>query len=253
MPSSPSSPDPGRAGWLRGVTYAHRGLHGHGRVENSPSAFRAAIAAGIGIECDVQLTADDEALVFHDWDLDRLTDKQGPVRGRTLEMLSKVPLHGGEAIWALPELLAEIAGRVPLLIEIKSRREAPHAPLCRAVQRALASYSGSAAVMSFNPDVARWFAANEPAVVRGLVVTEDGQPGAFAASHAILVESYARAEFIAHDVRDLPSPLAATLRERGLPVLTWTVDDAARLAKAREFADAPIAEGEGLELALRSA
>ena len=253
MRSLRSGADPARSDWLRGVTYAHRGLHGPGRTENSPSAFRAAITAGIGIECDVQLTADNEALVFHDWDLDRLTAGLGPVRGRTLEMLSRIPLHSGEAIWTLPELLAAIGGRVPLLIEIKSRREVPHAPLCGAVQRALANYSGNAAVMSFNPDVARWFAANEPAVVRGLVVTEDGRPGAFAASHAILVESYARAEFIAVDVRDLPSPLASALSERGLPVLTWTVDDAARLAKAREFADAPIAEGEGLELALRSA
>ena len=251
MPSLRSKPD--RTGWLRGVTYAHRGLHGHGRVENSPSAFRAAIAAGIGIECDVQLTADDEALVFHDWDLDRLTAKQGPVRGCTLEMLSHIPLKGGDAIWSLPELLAEVGGRVPLLIEIKSRREATCATLCRAVRRALASYSGQAAVMSFDSNVVRWFATEAPDIVRGLVVTENGQPGAFAVSHAILVQSHARAEFIAFDVRDLPSPLASALRKRGLPILTWTVDDAARLAKAREFADAPIAEGEGLELGLRSA
>jgi glycerophosphoryl diester phosphodiesterase len=240
----PSKPD--RAGWLRGVTYAHRGLHGQGRIENSPSAFRAALAAGLGIECDVQLTADDEALVFHDWDLDRLTAKQGPVRGRTLEMLSHIPLNSGEAIWTLAELLAEVGGRVPVLVEIKSRREAPCAPLCRAVRRALAGYSGPIAVMSFDPNVARWFADNAPDLVRGLVVTEDGQPGAFAASRAILVRRFARAEFIAFDVRDLPSPFAAAMRKRGLPLLTWTVSTPALLARGREHADGWIAEGEGL-------
>jgi len=228
-------------------------MHGAGRVENSPSAFRAAIAAGLGIECDVQLTADDAALVFHDWDLDRLTAKQGPVRGRTLEMLSQIRLHGGEPIWTLPELLAEVGGRVPLLVEIKSRSEMPWDRLCRAVARAFAAYAGPVAAMSFDPNVVRWFATGAPEVVRGLVITENGQPGAFAVSHAILANSVARAEFIAFDVRDLPSPLAATLRAKGLPVLTWTVRDEATLAAAREFADAPIAEGEGLELALRHA
>jgi glycerophosphoryl diester phosphodiesterase len=228
-------------------------MHGAGRVENSPGAFRAAIAAGVGIECDVQLTADDAALVFHDWDLDRLTAKQGPVRGRATEMLAQLRLRGGEAIWTLPELLAEIGGRVPLLVEVKSRREMPADRLCRAVAGALAAYAGPVAVMSFDPGVARWFAANAPGVVRGLVVTEDGQPGAFAVSHAVLAQSFAHAEFIAFDVRDLPSPFAATLRAKGLPVLAWTVCDEAKLAAARAFADAPIAEGEGLELALRGA
>src|SRR5690554_5748577 len=71
------APDPARVGWLRGVTYAHRGLHGQGRVENSPAAFAAAIEAGLGIECDVQGTADGGVAVFHDWDLDRLTDESG--------------------------------------------------------------------------------------------------------------------------------------------------------------------------------
>jgi glycerophosphoryl diester phosphodiesterase len=150
-------------------------------------------------------------------------------------------------------LLAEIAGRVPLLVEIKSRHEMPSDRLCRTVARSLSACSGSVAVMSFDPGVVRWFATNAPAVVRGLVVTEDGRPGAFAVSRAVLAQRFARAEFIACDVRDLPSPFAAIMRERGLPVLAWTVCDEATLATAREFADAPIAEGAGLELALRDA
>ncbi len=242
----PSAIDRTRAGWLRGVTYAHRGWHGNGRLENSPSAFRAAIDAGYGIECDVQLTADDQAAVIHDFVLDRLTGKTGAVRGRTTPMLAEIPLNGGEPIWLLPNLLAAIAGRVPLLIEIKSGHGIPVDRLCRAVARALEGYGGKAAVMSFDPQAVRWFARNDRRIIRGLVVTEDGNPGAFAVSRGILARQFARAEFIAHDVRDLPSRFAAAMRDRGMPLLTWTVNSPELRARAAQFADAPIAEGAGL-------
>ena len=246
----PSRPDPARVGWLRGVTYAHRGLHGPGVVENSPSAFRAAIAAGLGIECDVQLSADGEAMVFHDWDLDRLTGESGLVRARTSQQLAALRLLGSEdGIWGLSDLLAEVAGRVPLLIEIKSRREVPYEPLCRAVRDALGGYRGSVAAMSFDPRTVRWFALQAPAVVRGLVVSEE---------HATSMQrhyalSRARPDFLACDIRDLPSRFATAQRARGLPILTWTVKDHALLARALKYADAPIAEGEGLASAGGSA
>lgn len=246
MRLSRSGTDPARTDWLREGTYAHRGLHGDGRLENAPSAFRAAIAAGYGIECDVQLTADDEAAVFHDFDLDRLTGKTGPIRGCTLAMLAAIPLDSGESIWTLADLLAEIAGRVPLLVEIKSGHGVPVERLCRAVARALESYAGRVAVMSFDPQAVRWFALNAPRIVRGLVVTEDGNPGAFAVSRGILARRFARAEFIAHDVRDLPSPFAEAMRAAGLPLLTWTVRSPELRAVATAYADAPIAEGAGL-------
>ena len=58
---------------------AHRGLHDapSGVIENTPSAFRAAIASGYGIECDLQVSADGEAMVYHDDVLGRLTDHHG--------------------------------------------------------------------------------------------------------------------------------------------------------------------------------
>lgn len=252
MRSSPDrrlapAPDPARVAWLREWTYAHRGLHGEGRVENSPSAFRAAIAAGLGIECDVQQTADGEAVVFHDWDLDRLTAERGPVRSRTAEQVARIPLLGGDPIWTLPQLLDEVAGRAPLLIEIKSRRDVPFERLCYAVARSLDPYEGHAAVMSFDPRVVRWFARNLPEVApRGLVMTDTDS--ALWRRWALWT---ARAQFLAYDVRCLPSRLATAQRARGVPVLTWTVSDEARLARARIYADAPIAEAEGLAAALK--
>ena len=238
-----------RAGWLTQAIYAHRGRHGDGRIENSPSAFRAAIEASLGIECDVQQSADGQAMVFHDWELDRLTDDAGPLLGRGCAELEAVRLAGSEdTIWPLPRLLVEIAGRVPLLIELKSRREVPFVPLCRAVARALDGYSGPAAVMSFDPRIVRWFGHHVADLPRGLVVSE-GDASPWRRRWALW---HARPDFLAYDVRDLPSAFAAGQRARGLPLLTWTVSDKARLETARAFADALIAEGEGLEEALRN-
>ena len=244
------APDPARVGWLRGVTYAHRGLHGSGRPENSLAAFDAALQAGLGIECDVQRTADGRAVVFHDWELDRLTRETGPVAARSVAELTRTGLRGAdETIPTLRDLLELVAGRAPLLIELKSRQERPISPLCRAVLRDLEGYTGPHAVMSFDPRVGHWFAAHTAGTVRGLVVSEaDARTfGATLKRHAALWR--ARPDFLAYDVRDLPSRFAAAQRARGVPVLTWTVGTAALRQRAIAHADGWIAEAEGVATA----
>lgn len=241
------APDPARVAWLRGVTYAHRGLHGPGVIENSATAFRRALDTGLGIECDVQQTADGEAVVFHDWTLERLTGESGAVLARTAAELSQVRLQGsGDTIRPLSQLLTEVAGRAPLLIELKSRRRVPHVPLCRAVLHALEGYAGPVAVMSFDPRMVRWFAARAPHLVRGLVMTEEADRYWHAGILRRLWLWRARPDFLAYDVRDLPSRFAAAQRKRGLPVLTWTVRSKALLERAVLHADACIAEAEGV-------
>lgn len=230
-----------------GKIYAHRGLHGHGRVENSPGAFAAALAAGHGIECDVRKTADGRAVVFHDAELDRLTAEHGPVGQRGVAQLTGIALGAsGETIPTLRDLLAQVAGKVPLLVELKTRAERPVSPLCLAVRHDLEGYRGQVAVMSFDPRVGAWFARHAPHVTRGLVVTEQGAKSfrGLAMRHWRLWT--ARPDFLAYDVRDLPSGFAAVQRRRGLPVLTWTVATTEQAERAAEHADAPIAEGEGL-------
>jgi len=241
------APDAPRVAWLRGVTYAHRGLHGQGRVENSPGAFAAALAAGLGIECDVQRTLDGRALVFHDWDLDRLTGEHGPVAARTAAELARVELRGGnETIPTLRDLLDLVVGRVPLLIELKSQPDRSVVPLCRAVLRDLEGYRGPHAVMSFDPRVSRWFADHSPQTVRGLVVSEANARtfGGGIRRHFALWR--ARPDCLAYDVRNLPSRFAAAQRARGLPVLTWTVTTFALRQRATANADGYIAEAEGV-------
>ncbi len=241
------APDPARIGWLSGRDYAHRGLHGGDIPENSLSAFSAAVAQGMGIECDVQRTADDRAVVFHDWELDRLTAEGGPVCGRTAAVLSQIRLgEGSDRIPTLRDVLGLIRGRTPLLLELKTRRGRRIAPLCLAVRRDLEGYGGAVAVMSFDPRVGGWFRRHASQTVRGLVVSEEGArtlSGSYRRHDALW---QAKPEFLAYDVRDLPSPFAAAQRRRGLPVLTWTVRSAALRQRAAEHADAAICEGEGV-------
>ncbi len=240
-------PDPVRVGWLREWRYAHRGLHGDGVPENSPGAFAAAVDAGLGIECDVQLTADKRAVVFHDRDLGRLTGEQGAVAAQSAAELGGITLTGStDTIPALETMLSAVAGRVPVLIEIKAQGRRRNPPLCLAVCRALDGYLGHVAVMSFDPRVVRWFADRSPLTVRGLVVTEDKARGPRGSLRRRFALWHARPDFLAYDVRDLPSGFAAEQRGRGLPLLTWTVRGQGSSARAAAYADAPIAEGMGV-------
>lgn len=243
------SPGPAKVAWLSGCEYAHRGLHGSGVPENSPSAFAAAIARGMGIECDVQRSADGRAMVFHDKELDRLTGESGAVAERSAEQLGRIRLSGGtDTIPTLRQVLDQIRGRVPLLIEIKSVRGGSRrtGALCLAVRRDLEGYQGPHAIMSFDPRVVRWFAEHSRLTVRGLVVTEENDKALPGMIRRRLSLWHARPDFLAYDIRDLPSRFAAAQRQRGLPLLTWTVRSPEHIERARLHADAPIAEGPGV-------
>src|SRR5437868_4275446 len=114
------APAAGRIAFLKGHRFAHRGLHGADIVENSRTAFLAAIEQGDGIELDVQLSRDGQAIVFHDATLDRLTAATGPLLDYTAAQLSNIVLADtAESLSCLNKTLSLIAGRVPLLIEVK--------------------------------------------------------------------------------------------------------------------------------------
>ncbi len=241
------APDPAKVSWIGGWRFAHRGLHVGGVPENSPGAFAAAIARGLGIECDVQRSSDGQAIVFHDDELDRLTAETGPLATRSAAQLGQIGLTGSsDTIPSLRQLLDRVAGQVPLLIEIKSTRKRRINPLCLAVRRVLEGYQGLHAVMSFDPRVSRWFATHSPLTVRGLVVTEEEDKALFGQVRRHLWLWHARPDFLAYDIRDLPSRFAASQRRRGIPLTTWTVRSAEHSERAQEHADAPIAEGAGL-------
>lgn len=241
-------PDPARIRWLSDWTYAHRGLHvPGGAVENSPAAFRTALAAGLGIECDIQRSRDGEAMVFHDWDFARLLGRTET--GEALDAAEWSTLRyadGTDAPLRLADLLALVQGRVPLLIEIKSRPGYDVARSCARVAARLAGYREPHAVMSFDPRVARWLHRHSPQTVRGLVMRQDRHPDARTGVARHVALWIAKPDFIAFDVRALPDRFATSLRAAGFPLLAWTVKTPELLALARAHADAPIAEGAGL-------
>ncbi len=241
------APPPGKIAWIGEHDYAHRGLHGDGAPENSPAAFAAAIARSMGIECDIQQSGDGQAMVFHDWELDRLTGESGAVAGRSAAQLESITLLGSDdTMPTLRAFLGQVAGKVPLLIEIKSRANQRIVSLCRAVRRDLEGYRGAFGVMSFDPRVSRWFADHAPHIARGLVMPDENARGFRGCIRRRLALWHARPDFLAYDIRELPSAFAASQRVRGIPVATWTVRSAEQRNVAQAHADAPIAEGAGV-------
>jgi glycerophosphoryl diester phosphodiesterase len=243
------------AAFLR-APLAHRGYHdrGQGRPENSRAAFRAAVAAGYGIELDVQVSRDGQAMVFHDEGLLRLTGRPGLVADHDAADLSGIPLlHGHDGIPTLPEVLALVAGRVPLLIEIKDRHEtlvATDGRLESAVVQALAGYAGPVALMSFNPASIAEVARLAPDLPRGLT-TDAFDPAEWnplpaatcARLRAIPDYDAVGAGFISHQARDLASPRVAALRAAGAAILCWTIRSAQAEAEARKVAQNVTFEG----------
>lgn len=234
---------------------AHRALHDltDGRPENSRAAIRAAVAAGYGIEIDVQLSADGAAMVFHDYDLDRLTDTSGAVNQRDAATLATVQLSGGaEGIPNLPEVLDLIRGQVPLVIEIKDQdgKMGPDVgPLEQAVALDVQGYDGLLAVMSFNPHSVMRMAELLPDVPRGIVTSaydpvEWGLPDAVCA-RLRGIPDYGRTGscFISHEVEDLHNPRVAEIKAQGAMICCWTVRSAQQEAQARQIADNVTFEG----------
>jgi glycerophosphoryl diester phosphodiesterase len=238
------------------IPLAHRGLHDRsaGVIENSMGAVKAAIAAGYGIEIDVQLASDNAAMVFHDDRLDRLTAQSGPIRGWASRDLGKLRLTGSEdCVPSLPEVLEVVAGQVPLLIELKDQSGGTGAApddLERAVAMALEGYKGPVAVMSFNPHMVANLAKRAPGVVRGITTDGYGErewPDLSSDTLHQLREvadfDKVGASFISHDCHDLSAPRVLDLKARGVPILCWTVKSPEDEAMARKIADNITFEG----------
>lgn len=233
---------------------AHRALHDAAIAENSMSAIRAAVAAGYGIEIDIQPSKDGAPMVFHDYDLGRLTQETGPVAMRTAAELGEIALKGGGGrVPTLMQVLKAVAGRVPLLIEIKDQDGAlgpKVGDLEKAVCEELDGYTGDVAMMSFNPHSVAACQAHAPHIPRGITTCPypaKDWPTVPETVRAALREipDYDRvgASFISHQQDDLGSPHVAALKARGVPVLCWTVRSPEIEAEARKVADNITFEG----------
>ena len=229
---------------------AHRALHDveNGRPENSRAAIRAANDAGYGIEIDLQLTQDGQAMVFHDYGLARLTGAEGVIRQRSAAEARAIPLTGGdgEGIPDLGEVLALVAGQVPLLIEFKDQDGMMGRDvgiLEQAAAELIGAYSGDVAVMSFNPNSVALLAELLPAVPRGLVTSSydyaDWPLPKPVCDTLRAIPDFERtgSSFISHEVEDLNRPRALALKDQGIPILCWTVTSQMQENEARKVAD----------------
>ena len=234
----------------------HRALHDRkaGRVENSMKSIATAIAAGYGIEMDVQLTSDGHAMVFHDDLLDRLTGETGPVRNRTRAALEDIPLtDDGGTIPSLDTVLALVDGQVPLLIEIKDQDGGmgPNiGPLEEATCKALQSYTGDTALMSFNPHSVASCAELAPHIPRGITTSSymaQFWPEVPDDTRKTLrdIPDYDRTGscFISHEASDLDRPRVTELKSQGAHIFTWTIRSAQQEAEARTIVDNVTFEG----------
>lgn len=240
----------GRFDWLLERPFAHRGWHDIGQhiPENSLKAFDAAIEAGFGIELDVRPTYDNNAIVFHDATLERLTDEDGLVEALDSTSLCRIGLrHSDQTIVTLETALLHIRGRTPVLIEAKSSGSDPTL-VCLPIRRALEGYRGPIGVMSFDPRIVGWFATHAPAFVRGLVISDDERINSRWFGRLGLARQLAlwksRPDFLACDVRSVSEPFAQRQRGRGIPVISWTVRNDDEQALADQYADNIIFEGE---------
>lgn len=232
---------------------AHRGLHGPGIPENSLAAAQAAVDAGYAIELDIQ-PAGAEAVVFHDYDLRRLTGRDGFISALDQASLAGLRLLGGDQpVPTLRQFLDLVAGRVPLLIEIKDQdmRLGPQiGDLHRRVAQEVQGYDGPVAVMSFNPHVVEAFHRISPDIPVGLTTCgfdPDDWPGVAPDTLRRMadIDDFDRsgACFISHDKADLANPRVDALKAQGVPILSWTIRSAEEEALARQVAQNITFEG----------
>ena len=236
---------------------AHRGLHSKktGIIENTASAFAAAIAGGYGIECDLQPAKGGEPMVFHDRTLDRLIEAAGEISSFTPRALGKLVYKGGGgSILSLGELFELVGGRVPLMIEIKSEWRLDEERFYARIARLAKAYKGPVALKSFDPRVMLRIKQLAPKIPRGLISGGYRGPNwreeerrlslseRFALRH-LIGGSAVTPCFISYDIKALPATAPMRLKEYGLPLFAWTVRSKADLAKAARLGAVPIFEG----------
>src|SRR5665213_84274 len=239
--------------WLTARPVAHRGLHDRfsGIIENMPGAAKAAIDGNFSIECDIQRSADGEAMVHHDDALGRLTDGSGALLGKTAAELQAVPFKDtSERMMTLGDLCALVEGRVPLVIEVKSHFDGDRTLVARMAQ-VLAAYRGPAVGMSFDPDQVLALRELMPQLARGITAerrydaTEwpEASPAQRRGMQQLRHAFRTRPHFVAYRVDELPSAAPGIARHVfGLPLLAWTVRSPEQRDRAARYADQMIFE-----------
>lgn len=239
LPEKP--PLEGKTELLKHPFYAHRGLFDNeGETpENSLAAFRKAVEGGYGMELDLQLTKDDQLVVFHDDTLKRMCGVDGFVWDYTLEELQRFRLIASEeTIPTFADALAQVNGQVPLIIEYKTGRG--QTKICELGNRLLEKYRGVYCVESFDPRLVLWYRKHRPDVVRGQLsgnLWREGKPLwqnlAFLAITYLFTNLVARPHFIAYDHRYERNLSRRLCRKLGALSVTYTIKSREQYEKVK--------------------
>lgn len=230
------------ATWIKDLPVAHRGFHDMNKAvwENTLSAFQRAIDAGFAIECDVQLSADSVPVVFHDHDLQRLCGIAGDVRERTAAELGLLSVGGtADRIPTLRHMLTLVKGRVPLVIELKGTSAEEDDGFAVTVLDVLEGYEGKVALMSFDHWLLKDLKALDCPYPVGLTA-EGTKPETFFAHDEAMQLGL---DFISYCAAHLPNSFVTAQRERGIPVITWTVRDEIMRQHTYKYAEQMTFEG----------
>ncbi len=241
-----------RLDWLIARPIAHRGLHkkAEGIIENTASAFAGAIAGNYAIECDLQITADGEAMVFHDEKLERLTEGTGLVKALSTQQLQKLTIkNSADKMQTLGGLLEQVNGKVPLVIELKSHWDGDIALALRAL-KVLENYKGHYCLMSFDQDLVAAVAEHSPETIRGITADRTVHPDydALPLERRLDMQQFrhlekTRPHFVSFYFKDLPYAPVQSLRDKGLKIITWTIRNKAEEAVALQHSDQVTFEG----------
>ena len=215
--------------WLNKLPIAHRGLHSNANniYENTKESFLAAVNENYAIECDVVLSKDHEVVVFHDENLKRLCNLDKNVSSLTMNELRSLKIYESNSnIISLDEMLHVVSAHVPIIIEIKGK----FTPFIEErIQEIIRSYRGPIALKTFNLKSVEWLIKFLPYVYKGLVI--DSNTNNFEAILDLNID------FVSCDIEFIESNLVDRLKKKGLPIITWTVDNEDKKMKANLIAD----------------
>ena len=201
---------------------AHRGVFDNINIpENSMKAFRKALKEKYSIELDVQLTSDNQLVVFHDNTLERMTGENVILQTLSYEELQKYHLlNTNEVIPTLKEVLSLIQDKVLLDIEIKDTKKIQE--VCTILMQELEGYHNYI-VKSFNPKIVRYMKKNYPSVEVGYLI-DFRYPKKwmkyFLTSRLMI--KYSKADFLAIHKRLLLTSKFQSLKKK-YPLFIWTI------------------------------
>ncbi len=225
--------------WLLSTPIAHRGLHNNIDIpENSMKAFRNAVEHGYGIEFDVYLTLDGKVIIHHDWSLKRtcgITTKAPKINSDRLEDYKL--MNTDECIPLLTDMLDMVAGRVPLILEIKTTTRVKST--CEAVYNIVKDYKGNICIESFDERIVKWWHKNHPEFILGQLYSTNANRW-LQKAHKL----YKNVDFLAVSTKYLPEEYFAKIKKENPEklIINWTVRTTEHLANARKYADNVIFE-----------